>query len=134
MYEYPELVAAVKLSIANTLGFNQGLRARTYRDIVEVCPPLEARRIECSVGGLFDEALIRFVTTAMLTVPRVSSVRRAVIVVDIREGFDGHLPWQMSLEERLNGDEQSPGLRGVQVDVVRVDTLAPRVNTLRASA
>ncbi len=109
------LMDLIQRSVARTLDLRGADQAKTFVEILDNYPdPAERQRKIEEVGGQFDEALVNFVACSMLASRRPKTIIRA----SSSEGFDGYLPWQTTLDERLKAMADY-GLQGLQVVVER---------------
>lgn len=94
--EYPALVDAVQLSAARLLDVDGSLAAREFSELLAQHPPDQQADILRDIEPRFDEALLSFVTAALVA----EHHRALVILAHEAEGFNGHLPWEGVLRER----------------------------------
>lgn len=94
---YPALVDAVQLSVARLLDVEGSLTAREFSELLAQHSPHRQADILRDIEPRFDEALLSFVTAALVA----EQHRTVIILAHEAEGFDGHLPWEGIVHERV---------------------------------
>lgn len=95
--EYPALMDTAQLSAARLHDIDGALEAATFSEVLEAHDPATQERIRMTVGASFDEALINFVTAAVIARRHQDIVIRA----EASEGLAGYFPWEHQLLERV---------------------------------
>jgi len=116
--DYPHLVDTASLSAARLLDIEKSLELSTFAEVLAYHPPEDLERIIQKVGEKFDDALISFVTAAIIG----RRDQDVVILADASEGFDGHLPWEPRLAAHVENLKNHGMLKTVNVWVERFST------------
>lgn len=95
--EYPDLMDTAQLSAARLQDIDGALEAQTFADVLEAHDPATREQICTTVGAYFDEALINFVTAAVIG----RRHQEVVIRAEASEGLDGYFPWEDRLLARV---------------------------------
>lgn len=125
--DYPALVDTVQLSITRLLDIEGSIEATSFEEVQASIPPHQEHLMD-RIGERFDEALISFVTAAL-----VGRRQPIVIRVESSEGFDGWLPWEEKLIARADVLAKA-GLTGQSRVHIERFTIAEPIAVLGASS
>ncbi|MCD8561527.1 hypothetical protein LRY29_00405 [Candidatus Saccharibacteria bacterium] len=123
--EYPALVDAVQLSVARLLDIDGSLAAREFSELLVQHSPDRQSDILREIEPHFDQALLSFVTAALVA----EHHRTVIILAHEAEGFNGHLPWEGVLRERAAALQRN-GLAAGGVRIERYTDAETRVSHL----
>ena len=101
--DYSGLVDAVQLSVAREHNLPGSLEAQNFKEVFDLYNEDIQRYLTCEIGRDFDDALVNFVTAALITHQR----HGIVILAEESEGIDGYLPWEEKLNQRMSTLEEN---------------------------
>jgi hypothetical protein len=128
--DYPSLVDTAQLSAARLLDIEHSLELSTFAEVLAYHPPENHEQIIAKVGTKFDDALMNFVTAAIIG----RRNQDVVILADAREGFGGHLPWEPRLAAHVENLRSRGLLSSVNVWVERYSTDDQEIEMLAEEA
>lgn len=96
--DYSGLVDGVQLSIAREHNLPGSFEATNFQEVLAPHNEDLQRYLVCEVGHDFDDALVNYVTAALIAHQR----HGIVILAEESEGVNGYLPWQNKLNERMD--------------------------------
>lgn len=129
--EYSKLVACIQLSAARLLNLRGSLEATSFAEVLVQHTDTERDQIIRNVGAEFDQGLINYVTTLLIT---SRHNRNIIIQAESTEGIDGHLPWVLPLQTHLEDLRASGTLRDATVQIERISAKDEMVATLTHEA
>jgi len=125
--EYADLVDLVQLSVARLHDIPGALDATSFAELTAPMTRQEYEQTEQDVGRDFDQALINFVTVALIA----NRHQDLIILAEASEGIDGALPWQPELEAQL---QQRTRVEAIGAATVRIERYTAAEKTVAATS